>query len=153
MTLYSIALFLHIVGALLLFALLAVEGASMVQGKSAARFNQVLGPLSLVFILFPGLYMVATTWGWKGWIVVGVTSWLLIAIVGTLTGVLLLRQRLSVGAASVSWAGRVGLATGVVFVMTVKPEVLVALAAVVIGAIAGVAAVGLAIRRPPRAEA
>ena len=61
MTLYSAALFLHIVGALLLFVLLTVEGFSLRLGMPAARFNQVAGPISAMFVLFPGLYMVATT--------------------------------------------------------------------------------------------
>jgi uncharacterized SAM-binding protein YcdF (DUF218 family) len=55
MSLYSIALFLHIVGALLLFVLLTVEGFSLRQGRSAAAFNQVAGPISAVLILVPGI--------------------------------------------------------------------------------------------------
>ena len=43
MTFYSIALFLHIVGAVLLFVLLTVEGVTMRQGTTGARFNRVFG--------------------------------------------------------------------------------------------------------------
>ena len=46
MNAYSIALFLHIVGAMVLFALLAVEGAGYRVGFDSARLNRVLGPIS-----------------------------------------------------------------------------------------------------------
>ena len=60
MSLYSIALFVHVVGALLLFALLAVEGYNLRDATGGARLNRILGPISLVAILLPGLYMAAT---------------------------------------------------------------------------------------------
>ena len=147
MTLYSIALFLHVVGALLLFVLLTVEGFSLRLGRPAARFNQFVGPASALLILFPGLYMVASTWGWKGWILVGITAWVLIAALGAATGVILLRGGLSLRAAAVSWTVRVGMAVGIVFVMAVKPEVLIAASAVLLGALAGLAASAVAVRQ------
>ena len=146
MSLYSIALFLHIVGALLLFALLTIEGFTLRSGISGARFSRILGPISAVLILVPGLYMVATTWGWKPWIAVGVTSWLLIAVGSALTGISVIRGRMSRDAATVSWLARLGMTLGVVFDMTVKPDALPAVTAVVIGLLAGAAA-GLATRR------
>ena len=151
MTLYSIALFLHIVGAVVLFVLLTVEGFSLRLGRSAASFNQVAGPLSAVLILVPGLYMAASSWGWKAWIVVGVTGWVLIAVLGALTGVMLLRGRLSPRQAAVSWSARVGMAAGIVFVMTVKPGALVSAVAVVAGALVATllsASLPIAARRP-----
>ena len=147
MTLYSIALFLHVVGALLLFVLLTVEGFSLRLGKSAARFNQVAGPMSAVLVLVPGLYMTASTWGWKGWIVAGITGWVLIAVGGAVTGVTLLRGRLSLRTAAVSWSVRVGMALGIVFAMTVKPDALGAALAFLVGALAGLAASALAVRQ------
>src|SRR5260221_12757317 len=82
MTLYSIALFFHIVGALLLFVLLTIEGVSFRQGFMAARLNRILGPFSALTILIPGFYMVVSEWGWKGWVVVGIAAWVLIAVAG-----------------------------------------------------------------------
>src|SRR6266849_5771784 len=79
MSLYSIALFFHIVGGVLLFVLLTIEGVGLRQGFMAARLNRVLGPISALTILVPGLYMVASQWGLKGWIVVGLAAWVLIA--------------------------------------------------------------------------
>src|SRR4030088_2875417 len=122
MTIYSIALFLHIVGALLLFVLLTIEGIALRQGFTAARMNRTLGPISALTILFPGLYMTATQWGWKGWIVVSLTAWILIAVGGAATGISLLTGRLTTRGAAASWSIRVGMALGVVFLMTVKPD-------------------------------
>jgi hypothetical protein len=140
MSLYSLALFLHIVGALALFALLTIEGLSLRQGTRPPRISRMLGPISGLLVLVPGLYMSATSWGWQGWILVSLVSWLLLAAGGAFTGIQLMKGRLDRQAASVSWLVRVGLALGVVFVMTVKPAAVVAVAVVVIGGIAGGAA-------------
>lgn len=43
MSLYSVALFIHIVGSLLLFVLLTIEGIGLRRGFIAARLNRVLG--------------------------------------------------------------------------------------------------------------
>src|SRR6266849_3713056 len=91
MTLYSIALFLHVVGALLLFVLLTIEGVGLRVGFASASMNRILGPISAVTILVPGLYMMATAWGWKGWIVVGLTAYVAIAVLGAYTGISLMR--------------------------------------------------------------
>ena len=139
MTLYSIALFLHIVGAVLLFVLLTVEGFTLRQGTTGARFNRTVGPISALLILVPGLYMVAAGVGWAAWVAVGIVSWVLIAVIGVFTGISVLRGRLSARTASISWAARVGMAVGVVFVMTVKPGLLAATAAVIAGALVGLA--------------
>jgi hypothetical protein len=150
MSLYSIALFFHIVGALLLFALLTIEGVALRQGFMAARLNRILGPISALTILIPGLYMVASQSGWNGWIVVGIASWVLIAVGGAATGIGLLAGRLNTRAAAVSWSVRVGMALGVVFIMTVKPDLtmstIVVVAAAVLGGAAGSA--GMSRLRP-----
>lgn len=140
MSLYSIALFVHIVGALLLFVLLTVEGVALRVGIAAAPAGRILGPISALAVLVPGLYMTATQWGWKPWIVVGITSWVLIAIGGAITGMSVMRGRMSMRTATISWLVRVGMALGVVFDMTVKPDLVVAIAAVLIGVVVGAAA-------------
>ena len=147
MTFYSIALFLHIVGAVLLFVLLTVEGVTMRQGTTGARFNRVFGPISALLILVPGLYMVAAGAGWSAWVGVGVVSWVLIALIGAITGISVLRGRMSPRSAAVSWSVRVGMAVAIVFVMTVKPGLLVSLIAVIAGASAGLAASLVAARQ------
>ena len=140
MSLYSFALFLHIVGALALFALLAIEGVSLREGIPAARINRVLGPISALLILVPGLYMSATSWGWQGWILISLATWLLIAVLGAFTGIRLMLGRLDSQVAMVSWLVRIGMSLGVVFVMTIKPAAAIAVASAVVGALVGAAA-------------
>ena len=176
MTLYSIALFLHIVGALLLFVTLTVEGIALRQLHRAAtmeaaqvaaaslRLNRIVGPLSALGVLIPGLYMTATTWGWVPWIVVGLVSWLAIAVLGAVNGVRILAldrsQALLTGIRNpifmISWLTRVGIALGVVFLMTVKPGAAVALLAILLAAVAGLTlgvVLGAARRREQEGQA
>ena len=176
MTLYSIALFLHIVGALLLFVTLTVEGIALrllrravtteaAQGSAALlRLNRIVGPLSALGVLIPGLYMTATTWGWVPWIVVGLLSWLAIAVLGAVNGVRILAlersQALLTGIRNpmflISWSTRAGTALGVVFLMTVKPGAAAAVLAVLLAAAVGAALavlLGVARRREPEGQA
>jgi hypothetical protein len=143
MSLYAIALFVHIVGALLLFALLTIEGVALRVRIAAAPVGRTLGPISALAILIPGVYMMATQWGVKGWIAVGITSWVLIAVGGAVTGISVMRGRLGSRAATISWLARIGMALGVVFDMTLKPDTLVAVGAVLVGLVVGVSAATL----------
>ena len=135
MSWYSIALFVHVVGALLLFALLALEGFTLRTGTgtTAARLNRVLGPISALAILVPGIYMVVLAAGWTGWAAVGLVTYVLIAGIGAYTGISVLRGRMSPRAATISWLVRTGMALGVVFDMTVKPDRLWSVVAVAVG--------------------
>ena len=139
MDVYSVLLFVHIVGALLLFVVLTVEGVSLRAGFSAAAVNRVLGPISGLAVLLPGLYLMRAQWGWTGWTVVGLVTWVLIAAAGSATGIAVLRGQVSrAGAvATLSWAVRVGMALAVVFDMTVKPALLPAAVAIAVGAALG----------------
>jgi hypothetical protein len=139
MNLYSIALFVHVVGAALLFAALTVEGIALRQGaRGLLNLNRVIGPISALAVLIPGFYMTATLWGPAPWILGGLVSWLLIAVVGTVTGIRLTRTDAEIGPlAATSWWLRTGLAIGVLFLMTVKPGVLGTVLAVVVTALAG----------------
>jgi hypothetical protein len=172
MTLYSIALFAHVVGALLLFVTLTVEGVALrllrraatveaAQGGAALlRLNRVVGPLSALGVLVPGLYMTATRWGWVAWIVVALVSWVLIAVLGAVNGirvVALERSRALLDGIRnpiflISWLTRVGIAFGVIFLMTVKPGAVASVSAVVLAAAAG-AALGAGLSRMRRTPA
>jgi hypothetical protein len=167
--LYSIALFLHVVGALLLFVTLTVEGIALRQLRRAAtaesaqvaagmlRLNRIIGPFSALGVLVPGLYMTATSWGWVPWIVVALVSWVVIAVLGAVNGIRILaleRSRgLLIGIRSsmflISWSTRLGIAMGVIFLMTVKPGAVVALLAILVAAVAG-AAPGIALSKMRR---
>lgn len=140
MNLYSIALFAHIVGAILVFVLLTIEGLGLRIGFDYAQLNRVLGPVSAVLILVPGLYMMAAQWGWAGWIVTGIAAYVLIAGVGTYTGISVMRGRMNRRTAVVSWLVRIGMALGVAFVMTVKPSLVFSVMAVLVGVALGAVA-------------
>jgi hypothetical protein len=166
MSLYSIALFVHVVGALLLFVTLTVEGVALRQLHRAAtteaaqgaaamlRVNRIVGPLSVLGVLIPGLYMTATSWGWVGWILVALVSWGVIAVLGAVNGIRIVglarSQALLTGIRNpmflISWMTRVGIAVGVIFLMTVKPGAVAAVLAILIAAAAG-AALGVGLTR------
>jgi hypothetical protein len=163
MTLYSVALFLHVVGAVLLFTALTVEGVGLRQlrgapgdlrlASSVLGLNRFVGPVAGLAVLVPGLYMTAASWGWTAWILVGLVSWALIAGFGAATGIRIMRlgrraaaapepeasRRLQDPVFPASWLVRAGLAMGVLFLMTVKPGLAGSLAAVLVGAAAGLA--------------
>ena len=141
MTVYSVALFVHVVGAVLLFAALTVEGVAIRQSLAGLlQINRVIGPISALAVLVPGLFMMATVWGARPWITAGLASWVLIAVVGTATGIRITRSGRTEGRLlATSWWARTGLALGVLFLMTVKPGVLGSLVAVVGAALLGAA--------------
>ena len=109
--------------------------------------NRVLGPLAALLILVPGLYMMQAQWGWTGWVVTGLVSWVFIAVLGAYTGIRVMRGRMDRRSAVISWLVRVGIALGVVFDMSVKPNALVSVVAVVVGIALGAAAGVVARRR------
>lgn len=165
MSLYSLALFSHVVGAALVFVALTVEGVGLRslrravtseqvrEGLGVTQLARVVGPLSALLIVLPGLYMTLTVWGWRAWIGVSLLGWLAIAVLGAFGGIRLGRSAAAVaepGAAGAgssghlhdrfaadSWWPRVGLAMGVVFLMTVKPQLLGALLALALAGALG----------------
>jgi hypothetical protein len=145
--LYSIALFAHILGAILVFVLLTIEGLGLRFGFGYAQLNRVLGPVSALLILVPGLYMMAAQWGWAGWIVTGIATYVVIAGVGAYTGISVMRGHMNRRTAVLSWLVRIGMALGVLFVMTVKPSLVLSVAAVLMGVVLGAAAGALARRQ------
>jgi len=82
MSSYSIALFLHIAGALGFFIVLGLEWIGMSQIRSAKLLEQArailgivnvtdrLGMVSMMTTIVTGFYMLLTLWGWVAWIVV-----------------------------------------------------------------------------------
>jgi len=170
MSVYAIAVFLHIVGALGLFAALALEWASLYNLRrvptagqarewtkllSALRF--VGGPSTLT-ILVTGIYMMATRWGGQGWIGAGLAGLVLIAVVGgalggrrsaaiartvaSETGAISagLREQLLDPVLLLSAWLRTALGLGVIFVMAIKPGTSGSLAAMGAALVLGLAA-------------
>ena len=149
---YDIALFLHIGGVLALFAAMTIEGIALrglrhaITGDEARtwlgllRPTRLIGPAALVLILLPGLYLAADISVGGGWIAIGLLGFLAIAIIGgAVTG-----RRMSVvgpvlgraqgplsddllrlagdRALAASYAVRLAIAIGIVWLMTLKPD-------------------------------
>lgn len=75
--LYKVVLFLHIFGVVLMFAAVGITLSTMtamllsketktirIWSSWAVKMDGLL-PVSVVFVLVPGLYLVFTAWGWK----------------------------------------------------------------------------------------
>ena len=164
---YSLSLFLHIVGALGIFAALAVEQAALVNLRRASTnaqarewlsplrsWQRIQGPSGLLLIV-TGFYMMATGWRHQAWPGMGLLGMVLMVIVGAVvTGRRMkaigrglpagdgplptaIRERLADPALRTSALVRLGLALGVVFDMSVKPGTTGALAAVVVAGLLG----------------
>ncbi|HVD51226.1 MAG TPA: hypothetical protein VNB51_04235 [Candidatus Udaeobacter sp.] len=176
MTLYSIALFLHIVGALGIFAALALDWVGIANLRRARTVEQIrewvgvyrvvrgLGGASVAALLVFGLYMTAVTWGPTGWIAIGFLSLLVIAVLGAVSGVRLsrllaaasegqgsiaddLRAHLQAPLFLASVRTRAAIAIGVVFLMTVKPDAAGSLLVIAIALVLGIASTVPALRQ------
>jgi hypothetical protein len=175
---YPLVLFLHILGALGLIAALTLEAIGLRGLRRAVRSEDALmwlgisrglvlrlAPASLGLILVTGLYMTATSWGAKGWILVALASLVLLAVVGALwTGIRMARIGPAVGRASgplsdelkarlrdpllvTSIRTRVALVLGIAFLMTVKPSAVASLGVIAVAAVIGVLAGQIPSRR------
>ena len=159
---YSISLFLHIVGALGLFGSLAIEQAALFNLRRATTnaqarewlslvrsLQRILGPSALV-LLVTGIYMMATRWSHQAWAGLGLVGMVLLAVIGgVVTGRRMktvgsavpagegplpaaVRERLADPALRMSASVRVALALGIVFDMSVKPGTPGAVAALLV---------------------
>ena len=100
MSVYSIAVFLHIVGAMGLFGALSLEWAGLVGLRRAASAAQVresakllgatrfVGAPAAITLLVTGIYMsMSAPWGRQAWIGLGLVGLVVIAVLGgVLTG-------------------------------------------------------------------
>jgi hypothetical protein len=169
MAFYSIALFLHITGALGLFIALGLEWTSLWYLRRATTAEQAdqwllvftllrrIYPVSWAAILLPGIYMMATIQGGGAWVGVAFAAMLLLPIVGaSLTGRRMaaigpmvatergsisfaLRERLHDPLLWLSIQTRVAIALGIVFLMTVKPGLSGALLTMGVAVVLGLA--------------
>jgi ribose/xylose/arabinose/galactoside ABC-type transport system permease subunit len=149
---YSIALFLHIVGALGFFVALGLEWTGLSQIRSAMTLEQVrawmgilknlrkVGFASMAATVITGIYLMLTAWGGVPWIIVTLGSLvLLIALAHVLTA----PRMAGIGKALVTEKGpfsktfhslannpllsisiqtRITIALGIVFLKIVKPD-------------------------------
>jgi hypothetical protein len=92
--LYLIIRSLHIMGAVGMFMALGVDLVALSALSSARttdqarralaayRINAVIGPLSLLLILVPGIYMAMTSWGPQPWISASMLGIVVIIVLG-----------------------------------------------------------------------
>jgi hypothetical protein len=160
---YQVALYFHILGAFGLTAAITVEAIGLRGLRGATRRDDALmwlgisrgivtrlAPASLGLILVSGLYMTATTWGARGWIVTALVSLVLLAIVGAFgTGMRMARIGPAVGASQgplsdelrsrlrdqillTSLWVRSAIVLGIALLMTLKPSGLASLVIIVV---------------------
>ena len=175
---YHVALYFHILGAFGLIAAITVEAIGLRGLRGATRRDDALmwlgisrgivtrlAPASLGLILVSGLYMTATTWGPRGWILAAFASLVLLAIVGAFgTGIRMARIGPAVGGSQgplsdelrsrlrdpillTSLWVRSALVLGIALLMTVKPAGLTSLVIIVIAVAIGLLAGQLSARR------
>jgi hypothetical protein len=177
MNYYLIVKLIHIIGALGFFMVLGLEWFSLSQARNAATSEQIrerlqfsrsaqrLGPLSMLTILITGFYMMATVWHGVAWLIIALGALILMVVLGgALTG----PRMASIGRAlatengpvssslhdllhnSLLWLSlriRVSIALGIVFLMTLKPNLLGSLITMAV-----VIVLGLAFSLPARSR-
>jgi len=169
MNLYNIALFFHVVGALGYFIALGLEWFNLQQLQRTSTVEQVgewfkitgrlrgIGGISMLLILIAGFYMTFAAWGGADWISVAFGAMIL---QGVLAGVLTSPRMRAIQKAianesgpitpaldallhhpllSVSMLARVGIALGIIFLMTVKPALMGSLITIAVGLVVGLA--------------
>ena len=151
-SLYRFVTFVHVAAAAALLATLAIEWVSLRGLARSTTYEQArewsglwrlllpLGLPAIVLVLASGVYLATTLEAWKlGWVVVAVPTLVLIALTGATVGPLRSRlgSALATGTGSLStalqlqlrhpllrasWRMRAALSSGLLFVMTARPE-------------------------------
>jgi hypothetical protein len=152
MNAYSIALFLHIAGAMGFFVALGLEWTGLWQIRSAMTPQQVggwmrilkcvrkVGFASMLTTVISGFFMMATVWGGVAWVIVSLGALVLVIVLSVaLTGpqmkaigralatekVPLSQTFYSLANDPLLWISiqtRVAIALGIVFLKTAKPD-------------------------------
>jgi hypothetical protein len=170
MDLYSVLLFVHVLSAMALFGVLAVETVALASLRRPATLDEGrkwmalmrrtgrLGPIAMVPLLAAGIWMMALRWDAAPWIVAALAGVAAMAVLaGAVTRRAMRRFAQSLGAraelspggiAALADAGplalslwlRVALAIGILALMTMKPGVLGSIGVMALAAALGVAA-------------
>jgi hypothetical protein len=182
MDLYSVLLFVHMLSAMGLFGVFAVEAVAFVSLRRAGTLDEGrmwmgllrrtgrLGPIAMVPLLVAGIWMMALRWDAEPWIVaalVGVAAMAVLAGATTRRAMRRFAQELparaelgpeaiaalvAAGPLALSLRLRVALAIGILALMTMKPGALGSFATMALASALG-AAVGLRPRRSKREPA
>ena len=168
---HNLVLFAHILGAFGLIAAYTIEAIGLRGLRGATRRDEALlwfsisrgivmrlAPASLGVILIAGLYLMATSGGPRGWTVVALASFILLAAVGAVgTGLRMARIGPAVNRAVdpltdevrtalhdrvllLSLDVRLAMAVGILFLMTLKPTALTSVAVIVLAIAVGLVA-------------
>jgi len=163
MNTYSIALFLHIVGALVLFAMLVLEWIGLRQIRSTVLSEQArawLGVLrgagkagfpSMLMTVITGVYMMVV-WGRTPWLVTTVEALVLMIVLARAAAprVKALGQSLGVVNDPILWISiqtRVAIVLGIVFLKIAKPNFVGSLLTIGVAIVLGIASAIPVIRR------
>ncbi len=166
--LYTISLYLHIVGALILFSAVGIEWMVLTNLRKSTSREGILSWLSIFpklknffmtaffLLLIPGIYMMLDIWHSAGFVVVGIIGLILLSISGrALSG----SRLMAIGKAAAQsesesplsellikvrdpylWTSfliRTGAAFGIVYMMTVKTDILDSIIIIAIGCVLG----------------
>lgn len=169
--LYLIALFLHIAGALMLAAAVAIEWLCVIGLRKAESVDRareslstysklnMVGGIGMFLLLIPGIYMAMIAWPNAAWVAVGFVGLIMIgAIGGVMTGKKMrgmkndavvavdmtpeFRQRAADSSLVLSIRLRTMLLIGIVYIMTVKPTMSGSIIVMVISIVLGFLPIG-----------
>jgi hypothetical protein len=164
MSVYSVALYLHIIGAVGMFAGLGMEGIVYSNLRNAVKASQVFPwgsamkmlrivfGVSMLLLLIPGIYLVIETWGWTSWVIIGLVLLAALSGFGSTTG-----KKIGMTIGSLqgkadtltddvkkilstpmkSYRLKITLALGIIFIMTVKPDWTVSIISIAVAFAAG----------------
>ncbi len=151
MSFYLVALYLHITGALAMFAGLGIEGIVFTNLKKVSSPQQAipwLGSMRILRIVFgysgvallvTGIYLVAMSWGWNSWVLTGLVLLVALSGYGSTTGkkiAMSVASLLNTNSKSIpdgvkkiiadpflmkTYKLKITLALGIIFIMTTKP--------------------------------
>jgi len=147
--LYLIALFLHVIGALLYSASLAIEWLCQFRLRKAEtsdKFNEwfaaysklpIISGIAWLLLLVPGIYLMVVIWNNAAWANIAMAGFFLLIIIGSLINgtrmkplikeikssgyTSAIRNKLDDQMINFSLKARTTLTIGIVFLMTVKP--------------------------------
>jgi hypothetical protein len=156
--------FIHVASAMTMFAAFAIEFFTLRQLRRVTepaqqraalvgfRLMPVIGGPGLLFTIASGSYLAVTVWGWTAaWIRVGFSSLLLISILGVAMNLPVVPRMLKTETVEprgirrvwFSFVLRVFLFLGILFLMTVKPPMAMALEAMSVAAVLGLVVGGV----------
>lgn len=151
MSIYSVALFFHIMGVVGLFAGLGMEGIIYRNLKTASTPQQVFAwgiymkslrtvfLSSTLFLLVSGVFLVLETWGWNAWVITGLILLVGLSVYGSATGKKIgmtigslkgyngsltddVKNKISSPSIMKSYKVKITIALGIIFIMIIKPD-------------------------------